>query len=341
MTEEFTIGSYKIQSQKAYDVMKKYNDMNDKMLAKFDKNNDKTITEDELVEVVSLNDDTNDEKSKNTSDDSTKEDDKIQKCMKQIDAYNEEITALETKREKAYERLQKSKEDNLSSIISECDGYTSQIQSVRGKIYELFVSMEEYEEELAQQNSDVSAATSGAISGLDNSTAATNSAIQSDTSAETNNKYTGSNQDFVNKFNSSSFTKGVFAGKGAMIASVAQKYGIDPNLLSAIMALETGWGTSSAVKNYNNPGGMMDPKTGSMTLLHYNSLQEGVEAVARNLKKNYIDKGLTSISAIGAKYCPVGAANDPNGTNSGWVPNVTSIYNKLAGANINANTKIA
>lgn len=131
----------------------------------------------------------------------------------------------------------------------------------------------------------------------------------------------------IQKFNEN--FKGVLAGKGDAIASAATKYGLDPVLLASIMALETGWGTSSAIQNHNNPGGVMDPSTGCMTLKHFNSLEEGIDYMAKNLKNNYIDQGLTTISAIGNKYCPVGAANDPNGTNGGWIPSVTSIYNKL------------
>lgn len=45
------------------------------------------------------------------------------------------------------------------------------------------------------------------------------------------------------------------------------------------------------------------------------------------LQNNYFGKGLDTIEKIGAKYCPVGADNDPNGLNQYWVPGVTRIYN--------------
>lgn len=150
------------------------------------------------------------------------------------------------------------------------------------------------------------------------------------------------NGEFIDAFNETSeFDNGVFKDQGEMIARVAEENGIDPYLLASIMAFETGYGTSSAVRNHNNPGGMMDPATGSMTLINYSSLEDGVEAVARNLKKNYIDEGRTTILDISYKYCPVGAANDPNGTNSEWPSSVTSIYNKLSHKNITSSTKIA
>ena len=133
--------------------------------------------------------------------------------------------------------------------------------------------------------------------------------------------------DFANKLNQK--FKGALANKGDVIVGAAQKYGLDPALLAAIMALETGWGTSSAVKNQNNPGGLMSASSNWMKLQSFSTIEEGIDAMAKNLKKGYIDKGLTTIAQIGNKYCPVGAANDPNGTNSGWIPSVTSIYNQL------------
>lgn len=138
---------------------------------------------------------------------------------------------------------------------------------------------------------------------------------------------TGVAGDMADKLNQK--FKGALAGKGEIIVGTAQKYGLDPALLAAIMALETGWGTSSAVNNQNNPGGLMDPSSNWMCLQSFSSIEAGIDAMAKNLKTGYIDQGLTSISQIGNKYCPVGAANDPNGTNSGWIPSVTSIYNQL------------
>ena len=159
------------------------------------------------------------------------------------------------------------------------------------------------------------------------SSATSSVASISPVSTSSNSSITPVSGDFANKLNDK--FKGALAGKGDVIVGAAEKYGIDPALLAAIMALETGWGTSSAVNNQNNPGGLMDPASNWMKLKSYSSIEEGIDAMAKNLKTGYIDQGLTTISQIGNKYCPVGAANDPNGTNSGWIPSVTSIYNQL------------
>uniref|UniRef100_UPI00403EFDB5 glucosaminidase domain-containing protein n=1 Tax=Paenibacillus sp. FSL R10-2734 TaxID=2954691 RepID=UPI00403EFDB5 len=119
---------------------------------------------------------------------------------------------------------------------------------------------------------------------------------------------------------------GSLKNTGDIFASLGAKYGIDPALLAAIAVHETGNGTSNAVKTKNNVGGMMG-KNGLMT---FSSIQEGIEKMASNLKRNYIDKGLTTIEAIQKKYAPSGAANDPNGLNDYWVNGVTTYYKKFS-----------
>lgn len=108
------------------------------------------------------------------------------------------------------------------------------------------------------------------------------------------------------------------------------KYGLNPKFFGAVVAHETGWGTSNALNKYNNPGGMMDGKTANNTdFRNYPNIGAGLEAMAQNLRKNYIDNGLTTVSQIGAKYSPVGAANDPRGLNNDWVTGVSRIMKGL------------
>lgn len=83
----------------------------------------------------------------------------------------------------------------------------------------------------------------------------------------------------------------------------------------AISKWETGNYTSYAFKSLNNVGGMMC-KDGLIT---YSSLNEGIEAFLTNLKKNYFEIGLNTLEKIQPKYCPIGAANDPNNLNQYWL----------------------
>lgn len=94
-------------------------------------------------------------------------------------------------------------------------------------------------------------------------------------------------------------------------------------LVVAISTHETGYWTSKAFTENHNFGGMMTSKG----LKSYSTYEEGLDHFVSVLKNYYFDKGLTTIEQIGAKYCPVGAENDPKGLNVNWVPSVTSIYN--------------
>ena len=94
-------------------------------------------------------------------------------------------------------------------------------------------------------------------------------------------------------------------------------------LVVAISTHETGYWTSKAFTENYNFGGIMTSKG----LKSYSTYEEGLDHFVNVLKNYYFDKGLTTIEQIGAKYCPVGAKNDPKGLNVNWVPSVTSIYN--------------
>ncbi|PRT37007.1 peptidoglycan DD-metalloendopeptidase family protein [Bacillus wiedmannii] len=129
---------------------------------------------------------------------------------------------------------------------------------------------------------------------------------------------------------------GVFTGKAQAFLNAGTQNQIDPVLLAAIARLETGNGTSNAVKNYNNPGGLMDPSSSQMKgFMKFATLDEGINAMARNLYKNYIGMGITTIEAIGAKYAPPGAANDPHGTNGLWPVLVKKFVAQMGGLTFN------
>jgi Mannosyl-glycoprotein endo-beta-N-acetylglucosaminidase/D-alanyl-D-alanine carboxypeptidase len=124
---------------------------------------------------------------------------------------------------------------------------------------------------------------------------------------------------------------GALSGKQDAFTTTANKYGIDPTLLMAISAHETGNGTSEFLTKYNNPGGLMDPKTNWSTPQKFATLEEGIDAMARNLKEKYLDQGLTTIPQIAEKYAPANAANDPRGLNKHWPVDVAAIQSQLKG----------
>jgi hypothetical protein len=144
---------------------------------------------------------------------------------------------------------------------------------------------------------------------------------------------TNTNLDTMGSFGASSINsdkidsvlEGKLAGKGMTFIAAGQKYNVDPALLVAIAQHETGNGNSRAAIEKNNIAGMM----GKNGLKSYQSVEESIMDMARNLSENYLGKGFTTIAKIGAKYAPLGAENDPLGLNNHWINGVTKYYNKL------------
>ena len=118
---------------------------------------------------------------------------------------------------------------------------------------------------------------------------------------------------------------GKLSGSAVHFIEAGKKYDIDPNLLSAIAVHETGNGSSRAANEKNNIAGMM----GKNGLRSYESVADSIYDMARNLRQNYLNQGKESIAQIGAKYAPVGAANDPTGLNNHWTQGVSKFYTQL------------
>lgn len=118
---------------------------------------------------------------------------------------------------------------------------------------------------------------------------------------------------------------GKLSGMGEVFYQAGKLYNVDPALLAAISQHETGNGKSQAANERNNVAGMM----GANGLKTYPSVEASIMDMARNISNNYLGKGLSDISEIGAKYAPIGASNDPTGLNNHWVNGVNRYYNQL------------
>ncbi|EQC0753560.1 peptidoglycan DD-metalloendopeptidase family protein [Listeria innocua] len=121
--------------------------------------------------------------------------------------------------------------------------------------------------------------------------------------------------------------KGAFKGHAKDFFEYCTKYDVDVALVVAICMAETGRGTSKAVVERNNPGGLMG-NGGGFT---FDTLEKGIEAMIENLSRNYIKLGLTTPEKIQPKYCPVGASNDPGGLNVYWLTTVNFFLEELGG----------
>lgn len=120
--------------------------------------------------------------------------------------------------------------------------------------------------------------------------------------------------------------KGAFNEKASFIYDTSKKNNVNPMLMTAIMLHETGNGSSVMCVNNNNPGGI---STNTGGFMHYPTLEKGIEAMIKLIKRYYIDEGLTDIQSIGNKYCPLSDSRDTQGLNKYWVPMVTRNYIKI------------
>jgi cell wall-associated NlpC family hydrolase len=117
--------------------------------------------------------------------------------------------------------------------------------------------------------------------------------------------------------------------------NAGSQYGIDPIFLAAIACLESGNGKHGpAIRTKNIMGYAGGPASKS-----FSTYEACVFATAGpTALSGDIYKGRDTISSIGAKYAPAGAANDSGG-NSRWPATVSAIYRELGGANPSAPVK--
>lgn len=121
---------------------------------------------------------------------------------------------------------------------------------------------------------------------------------------------------------------GLLKGHGNEFIEFQSKYNVDAALIAAICIHESANGTSSFCKQYNNPSGTMDPKTGCHTGMPFATMRDGIEYTFKNIR-TYNNQGLTTIQQIGNQYSPIGADNDPGHLNQYWVSSVTKYYSTL------------
>lgn len=106
---------------------------------------------------------------------------------------------------------------------------------------------------------------------------------------------------------------------------------IDPVLVLAIEYQETTSNeqryASDVYNIYNNPAGLIDPSTECYWA--FPSKESGIIEHIYQLKRYYIDEGLTTPEQIKEKYSPDRANNDPNNFNTYWLSNVKSLIEEI------------
>ena len=113
-------------------------------------------------------------------------------------------------------------------------------------------------------------------------------------------------------------------GLGDVFVREGEANGIDPRALVSIARAESSLGSDPGARARNNAFGWGPHQT-------FASWEDNIATVARGLKAGYLDEGRVTLAQIQAKYCPVGAANDPTNLNSNWLRNTTALYAELGG----------
>lgn len=113
------------------------------------------------------------------------------------------------------------------------------------------------------------------------------------------------------------------AGDGAAFVREGLANDIDPRLLVAIAAHETMLETYAPAQAIRNAFGLGPG-------IAFADESEAIAMAARTLA-TYAQDGLVTIPQIGARWAPVGAANDPDGLNGGWSQGVGAFFATLGG----------
>ena len=128
------------------------------------------------------------------------------------------------------------------------------------------------------------------------------------------------------------------AGNGLALTNSGLKYVVDPRLVVAISGAETSFGTAGACSAVFNAWNWFwciatgscsgsDSTTVKCANSPFDSWADGGNTVTKFLNRSYLNKGLTTIELIGAKFCTSGC--------SSWVTNVTQFYTALGGDTAN------
>jgi hypothetical protein len=114
------------------------------------------------------------------------------------------------------------------------------------------------------------------------------------------------------------------AGDGATFVSEGLAAGVDPRALVAIAAHETMLETYGPAQAIRNPFGLGPG-------MAFADERDAIAFAARTLAGHYLPEGRDTMATIGAKWAPLGAANDPAGLNGHWTAGVGAYYAALGG----------
>ena len=110
---------------------------------------------------------------------------------------------------------------------------------------------------------------------------------------------------------------GKISGIGEELVKMEEEYSVNALFCLSVGSLESGHGTSIAANKKNNLFGLI----GNNGIMTFDSVESCISYWGNLIRNHYIDKGLTTISAIQNKYCP---------DSSTWSNNVNYFMNTYA-----------
>jgi hypothetical protein len=114
------------------------------------------------------------------------------------------------------------------------------------------------------------------------------------------------------------------AGEGEAFVAEGLAAGLDPRALVAIAAHETLLETYAPAQAIRNPFGLGPG-------WRFESERAAIAGAAGTLAAYYLPEGRVTLDAIGPKWAPIGAANDPTGLNASWTAGVGAYYAAMGG----------
>ena len=113
--------------------------------------------------------------------------------------------------------------------------------------------------------------------------------------------------------------------QGPALIEAGTRHQVDPRFVVAVAGAESSFGVIVCAP-FNAWGyGCPDHPA------RFGSWAQAIDQVSQGISDGYLAQGRTSVAAIGAKWAPVGAHNDPGNLNSEWSRNVTTYLGELGG----------
>ena len=220
-----------------------------------------------------------------------------------VNSLNDQITAMNLTLDTSVTEL----EAKVDSLNAELESYQVRVEKLSEEIATKPSAVETPEVQTPKENNNAAVAPSAT---QDPEAPVT----YNYTSITSKTGFTAEQLDNIISTTMSNLNKGQtkLQGLGTALYTAEQDHNVNALFLLGVAGLESGWGTNKLATNSNNLYGLIGMK--------FNSTSECTLYMGKLIRNNYIDSGLTTISAINNKYCP---------GYTKWTSDVTWIMNQF------------